>query len=71
MSDPPASDINQELWLETVSSVQREFVDSVVSKWNSQADKFNQWLELGWDERDALLTAVGSNNWPAAGFVDG
>ena len=62
MSDPPASDINQELWLETVSSVQREFVDSVVSKWNSQADEFNQWPELGWDERDALLTAVGSNN---------
>lgn len=49
------TDTNHFLWLETVPAEQRAVVPEVVALWNSAADQFNQWSELGWDERDALL----------------
>lgn len=51
-----ADTLNHRLWLETVSEGSRKFVAAAVGRWNAQADKFNQWAELGWDERNAILT---------------
>ena len=47
--------LNHKQWLETVPAELLPFVDKVVKDWNDQADEFNRWTALGWDERDALL----------------
>lgn len=55
------TDVNHALWLETVTDELRPFVDRAVRDWNAQADEYNQWSVLGWDERDeALRNAAGS-----------
>jgi len=34
---------------------EKDYVDVVKSKWNSEADAFNQWDSLGQDEKDELI----------------
>ena len=43
-----------------LSSEQQAAPEEVAkARWNAQADQFNQWSELGQDEKDALILAVG------------
>lgn len=51
-----AESLNHQEWLKTVAGRMLKFVDGAVARWNAQADEQNQWSELGWDERDAILT---------------
>lgn len=51
----PASDRNHLQRLETLTEAERQFVPVVIAQWNSAADQYNQWTDLGWDERDGLL----------------
>ncbi|MDG3444623.1 hypothetical protein [Nitrospirillum amazonense] len=48
-------DLNHEGWLETVPAHVLPFVAPAMAAWNAGADEFNQWSELGWDERDDLV----------------
>lgn len=49
------NDLNHQQWLATVSEEFRPIVPSVIAAWDAQADVFNQWSALGWDERDDLM----------------
>lgn len=48
-------DWNHKQWLETVPVGFRQFVPATIAAWDAQADIYNKWSALGWDERDELL----------------
>lgn len=49
---------NNELWLETVSAEKLPYVEKAMETWNKNADQYNQWSELGWDEKDKFLDQI-------------
>lgn len=54
-TQPHRFDLNHQQWLKTVPDTLLEFVPATITNWNAQSDFFNQWSDLGWDERDSLL----------------
>lgn len=50
-------DGNDPEWLKTVPQEQLPYVGAAMDRWNSEADEFNQWVGLGWSERDGLVRA--------------
>ena len=50
-------DLNHRQWLETVLDTLRQFVPAAIVQWDAQADIYNQWSALGWDERNSLVLA--------------
>jgi hypothetical protein len=49
--------LNHQQWLETVPDSSLPFVPATVTAWDTVADRYNKWSDLGWDERDELLRA--------------
>ena len=38
-----------------VDAAETSIAQSAENRWNAEADEFNQWAELGQDEKDALI----------------
>lgn len=49
------SGLNHTQWVETVPACLKPYIEQAVNAWNADADRFNQWANLGWDERDAKV----------------